>query len=616
MIENEKMTVVGLTSSREVYAANRKRNFRINEFLIVEDAQGQLISEVVEANTFNRYIPMSKGGDFVDQSVISSLQAIGWNVNEETIYIAKLRLLREAQFPVMSGSKIRVPEFYEVKNLLISSEPETGLVLGAIRNTDSLTLNMEDKYKGLFTTFENGIRIPQKDVPYILDYKSLHEYPHVGVFGGSGSGKSFGIRVLIEEIMKKGIPTIVMDPHFEMSFANSKSDVNYEGKYNCRQIGIDIGIKFEDLSTGDLKNLLDTSGSISDAMRNTIDIMFKRGENYYTFSNRLNELLVAFEYGSTDKINRKIEEVDAMGDSVESEKFRNIRATYEKYGNSTNQATVRGILWRLQRLKNEGVLDKDITPTVDGIMSGKVEVIQGSTRMIQVFATYLVNKLYNMRRDYREGKYAGHVHDFFPPFIVITDEAHNFAPKGVDSPTKHILREIAQEGRKYGVFLVLATQRPTLLDDTITAQLNTKLIFRTVRASDIDTIREETDISTEESKRLPYLQTGDVFVSSSKLGRTSYVRIRYADTESPHKENPFDELQTLREKDNEEFYEKIREVLPIATSVGSIEVLRHLKNKGTDLTVEQLKLKLDELVRSGYLKVESSFLGEQYMSNK
>lgn len=614
MIENEKMTVVGLTSSREVYAANRKRNFRINEFLIIEDIQGQLVAEVVEANTFNRYIPMSKGGDFVDQSVISSLQAIGWNVNEETIYIAKLRLMREAQYPVMAGSKIRVPKFEEVKNLLISAELEDGLLLGAIRNTDSLTDDMDDKYKNLFTTFEN-IQIPQKDVPYILNYKSMHEYPHIGVFGGSGSGKSFGIRVLLEELMKKGIPTVVMDPHFEMSFA-TKSSINYEDKYNCRQIGIDIGIKFEDLSTGDLKNLLDTSGSISDAMRNTIDIMFKRGENYYTFSNRLNELLVAFEYGSTDKINRKIDEVDASGDVVEGERLRHVRATYEKYGNSSNQATVRGIIWRLQRLKNEGVLDKDITPVVDGIMSGKVEVIQGSTRMIQVFATYLINKLYNMRRDYREGKYAGHAQDFFPPFVIVTDEAHNFAPKGIDSPTKHVLREIAQEGRKYGVFLVLATQRPTLLDDTITAQLNTKMIFRTVRASDIDTIREETDISTEESKRLPYLQTGDVFISSAKLGKTSYVRIRYADTESPHKENPFDELQELRKRDHEEFYEKIKDLLPIATSVGSIEVIKHLKTQGVEMTVDQLKLKLEELVRAGYLKVDNSFLGEQYMANK
>ena len=148
------------------------------------------------------------------------------------------------------------------------------------------------------------------------------------------------------------------------------------------------------------------------------------------------------------------------------------------------------------------------------------------------------------------------MHMIFPTFIVITDEAHNFAPKGVDSPTKHILREIAQEGRKYGVFLVLATQRPTLLDDTITAQLNTKLIFRTVRASDIDTIREETDISTEEAKRLPYLQTGDVFISSSKLGRTSYVRIRYADTESPHKENPLMNCKLFVQKTTKNFMKR------------------------------------------------------------
>lgn len=615
-MQTDNMTIVGITSSREVYAANRDRNFRINEFLIIEDIQAELIAEVVEANTFNRYIPMAMGGDFVDQSVIASLKAIGWNVNEETIYIAKLRLLREAQFPVMSGSKLRVPVFDEVKNLLMSTGLNDGLLLGAIRNTDSLTEGMDIEYKDLFSTFENGIQIPQKDVPYILDYKSMHEYPHIGVFGGSGSGKSFGLRVLLEELMKKGIPTIVMDPHFEMDFANSKSNVDYSNKYNCRQIGADIGIKFEDLSTGDLKNLLDTSGTISDPMRNTIDIMFRRGENYYTFFNRLNELLSAYEYGSSDKLNRKIDEVDAMGDTVEGEKLRHIRNTYEKYGNSTNQATVRGIIWRLQRLKNEGVLDRDITPVVDGLMAGKVEVIQGSTRMIQVFSTYLVNKLYTMRRDYREGKYVGRTQEFFPPFVLVTDEAHNFAPKGIDSPTKHIIKEIAQEGRKYGVFLVLATQRPTLLDDTITAQLNTKLIFRTVRASDIDTIREETDISAEESKRLPYLQTGDVFISSSKLGRTSYVRIRYADTESPHKENPFDELKELKSKEYENFYQSIKSMLPIATSVSSIEVIKSLKENGIEISIDQLKLKLEELAEAGYLKVDKSFLGSQYLANK
>lgn len=615
MIQTENMTIVGITSSREVYAANRERNFRINEFLIIEDVQGDLIAEVVEANTFNRYIPLAMGGDFIDQSVINSLKAIGWNVNEETIYIAKIRLLREAQFPVMSGSKIRIPKFDEVKNLIMPTDLNNGLLLGAIRNTDILTEQMSDELKNLFYTFENGIKKEQQDVPYLLDYKSMHEYPHIGVFGGSGSGKSFGLRVLLEELMKKNIPTIVMDPHFEMSFENSKSQIQYTNKYDCQRIGIDIGIKFSELNNSDLKNLLDTSGAISDSMRNTVDILFKKGTTYESFLAILNELITAYEYGSVEKINKKLIELETTNEMTELGKLLNVRTTYEKYGNSTNQATVRGIIWRLQRLRNEGVLDKDITPVVDGIMSGKIEVIQGSTRMIQVFATYLINKLYKLRREYREQKFAGRANDFFPPFVIVTDEAHNFAPKGVESPTKSVLKEIAQEGRKYGVFLVLATQRPTLLDDTITAQLNTKLIFRTVRASDIDTIREETDISTEESKRLPYLQTGDVFISSSKLGRTSYVRIRYADTETPHKENPFDELEILKDKEQKEFYENIIEYLPLQFSINALDVISGLKSKGINLTFDQLKLKLNELVSNGYIKIENDFLGERYGRN-
>ncbi|NMR96123.1 ATP-binding protein, partial [Vibrio parahaemolyticus] len=117
--------------------------------------------------------------------------------------------------------------------------------------------------------------------------------------------------------------------------------------------------------------------------------------------------------------------------------------------------------------------------------------IQGSTRILQVYSTYLLNNIYHKRREFKDAQYKKAEAEYFPPFIVVTDEAHNFAPKGYESPSKSILKEISQEGRKYGVFLALATQRPTLLDETITAQLNTKLIFRTVRASDIDTIKEE-----------------------------------------------------------------------------------------------------------------------------
>ena len=182
---------------------------------------------------------------------------------------------------------------------------------------------------------------------------------------------------------------------------------------------------------------------------------------------------------------------------------------------------------------------RDIKPVKETMMQGKLAVVQGPIWLLQVFSTYLLSNIYRQRRDYKDGELKGEtLGDYFPPFIIATDEAHNFAPKGRDAATKGIVTEIAQEGRKYGVFLVLATQRPTLLDETVTAQLNTKIIFRTVRASDISTISEETDIKAEEARRLPYLPSGDSFVSSPLFGRTVAIRVRFPHTRSPTLKTP------------------------------------------------------------------------------
>jgi hypothetical protein len=103
-------------------SGSKERNFRINEFLVVEDKQGDLIAEVVEAQTFNRYIPLNVYGDFVDASVIESMKALGYDVDEETIYVAKLRLLEEALYPVETGSDVRVPKFSENKKTLMPQD--------------------------------------------------------------------------------------------------------------------------------------------------------------------------------------------------------------------------------------------------------------------------------------------------------------------------------------------------------------------------------------------------------------------------------------------------------------------------------------------------------------
>lgn len=590
---------------------SRDHNFRINEFLMVEDPeQGDILGEVVEARTYNRFIPLDIGGDFVDDDVIRSLRAIGYNIDEETIYIAKVRFFNEALYPILTGSDIRIPAFEEVRDILISTTPEEGLNLGVIRNTQELAKSMDENLKNINHLFENGKLVPQEEVPYLMELRAMHQYPHIGVFGGSGSGKSFGLRVFLEEIMTKRIPAVILDPHFEMDFSNQTDKIGEDfNPYFVRfQIGEEVGIKFEDLSPADLKNLLSTISHLSESMENVVDVLLHRGSNYNSFKDRVEYLLMGQELGD---VNRIIEEIQKQEPgSVEQQKWEKVLGVYEKYNSRCNYSSVRGINWRLNALKNEGVFEGNIEPIEEALLTGKLVVIQGSTRIIQVFATYLLNHIYKLRRQYKDDTFRGMGGEYFPPFFIITDEAHNFAPKGFDSPAKSILREISQEGRKYGVFLTLATQRPTLLDETITAQLNTKFIFRTVRASDIDTIREETDLTAEEAKRLPYLRTGDVFISSSQMGRTTYARIRAAKTQSPHSENPFDELFNMRHEKTESLYSYIEKFLPINGSTDPMHIVPALeKEHDMSITTSYLLEQLELLVEENLLEKEDSILG-------
>lgn len=605
------MKVLGLTGTSEVYLASNERNFRINEFLLVEDEVKNYIGEVVEANTFNRFMPFEKENDFVDQSVIDSLYKLGYDVNNEVVYLAKLRLLEEAMYPIMAGSAVRVPEFDEIKSLIIKSSPKDGLVLGVIKNTDDLYKNADEELKNIVYTFENGERKNQKDLPYIFNVSEFSQYPHIGVFGGSGSGKSFALRVIIEELMKKRIPTIVLDPHYEMDFKLKTYDeaADYSSLYQSFLLGKDVGVDFKDLNVGEFKNLLNAAGAMTDAMDTSVDEVFKRGESVDAFRLRLSEILEALDR-TEDALNMDMQTAELNGDAAEADRIRRLQGYQKTYGRKLNASSLKGISWRFRRLVQDNVFSNSSEALEAALRSGKLISLKGSTRLLEVYSSYILKKFYYKRRAYMDAKLLGtNDEDYFPPFIIITDEAHNFAPKAFESASKPILKEVAQEGRKYGVFLILATQRITLLDDTITAQLNTKFILRTVRESDIMTIKEETDISSDDAKRLPYLTTGDAFISEASFGRTIFTRFRFADTKAIDKVNPFLELKSETEDKMMAVFEEIKGSLPISDLNLTREAARLEKTVGT-MSTEEFKDILERLADEGYISKRANPFGQ------
>lgn len=614
------MQVVGMTTQQYVYIASKERKFRINEILVIEDNHiGGIKGEVIETQSFNKFIPLtSEKNSMIDSKALEGLRQVGFSVDDEEVNLAKVRTLSELSVPVKTGSSVRIPQFSEIEKMLIQNVK--GWMMGVLRGTEEVAEDMPDNLKNkgvLFDPNQNRI-ITIKGVPFLFDYKSMYEYPHVGIFGGSGSGKSYASRVLLEELMKVRIPAIVWDPHFEMEFKDNNSDVpnefqkDYKRSYEVLTLGKEIGIDFTDLSTNDLVNILGaSSGGITENMDNAIRTLHDKNDTFQSFAKRIDALV----YGIDNK-----NELDHRHSNREtlSEEER-VKVEYQKqicdaYSNKiSNSAGLKGIQWRLNRLQGFGLFKNDIRPVIEGLKGRKLIVIRGSIEHLKIFSAYLLKKTYSMRRDYKDKISQGiGSDDWFPPFINVMDEAHNFAPKGYETPTKSVVKEIAQEGRKYGSFLIFATQRPSLLDDTIMAQLNTKFIFRTVRGQDIKSLSEETDMTGEESARLPYLPSGECFVSSAVIGRTVAVRIRAAVTKSPNSINPFDELEDELDVSSNPLTDCILNLTPISET-KLFNVVKDIERQtGAMMTVNELRNRLQDLVAQGALKENQNIWGSTF----
>ena len=97
-------------------------------------------------------------------------------------------------------------------------------------------------------------------------------------------------------------------------------------------------------------------------------------------------------------------------------------------------------------------------------------------------------------------------------FHIIIEEAHRYVQRDrdVDVIGYNIFERIAKEGRKYGVFIALITQRPSELSDTCISQCANFIILRTIHPTDLQYIKEMVpNITTEIVLQLKNLKPGN-----------------------------------------------------------------------------------------------------------
>jgi uncharacterized protein len=104
------------------------------------------------------------------------------------------------------------------------------------------------------------------------------------------------------------------------------------------------------------------------------------------------------------------------------------------------------------------------------------------------------------------------------PVLVVLEEAHRYLGEAAVPLARAAANRIAREGRKYGVGLMLVTQRPSELPDTALAQCGTLIALRLSNSQDQGKIRAALPDSVAGlAAALPALRTGEAVISGEAV---------------------------------------------------------------------------------------------------
>lgn len=128
------------------------------------------------------------------------------------------------------------------------------------------------------------------------------------------------------------------------------------------------------------------------------------------------------------------------------------------------------------------------------------------------------------------------------PIVMVLEEAQNYIPeinkKDRTSISRKVFERIAREGRKYGLSLVISSQRPSELSKTVLSQCNSFVIHRLQNPDDQQYIRKlVSSASSEVLNQLPILPQQHAVILGDAVRTPVMARINTANPR-PKSENP------------------------------------------------------------------------------
>lgn len=119
------------------------------------------------------------------------------------------------------------------------------------------------------------------------------------------------------------------------------------------------------------------------------------------------------------------------------------------------------------------------------------------------------------------------------PFMLVCEEAHNYIPKngGAEyAASRHSIERIAKEGRKYGLNLMVVSQRPSEVSETIFSQCNNFVVLKLTNVNDQNCIKNLLpDNNASLVDVLPTLSAGECLVVGDAVPLPAVIKMDMPD---------------------------------------------------------------------------------------
>ncbi|MGB3205639.1 MAG: ATP-binding protein [Crinalium sp.] len=322
------------------------------------------------------------------------------------------------------------------------------------------------------------------DVPICIDLDRFVERSN-GVFGKSGTGKSFLTRLLLSGIIRKqAAVNLIFDMHSEYGWEAVSEGKQFSTVKGLRQLfPHDVEVYTLDPESTKRRGVSNAQELyLSYDQLEVEDIMLVQGELNLSEASLENANILRSEFGKSwiiQLLNMTNEEIQIFCE--------------EKRGNKSSVMALQRKLLRLDNLKymRSTCPHNYIDQILQSLSAGKHVVIEfgsQSDMLSYMLATNMITRRIHHAYVRKADKFlqTKNPSDRPHPLVITIEEAHRFLDSAIVRQT--IFGTIAREMRKFFVTLLVVDQRPSGIDNEVMSQIGTRITALLNDDKDIEAI--------------------------------------------------------------------------------------------------------------------------------